>query len=116
MHQHDQERQERRDGERKPAGRKAESEAAAQSVATARILTKISELEGQNPGIDFTPLKETVLAEDTQSANEEAGTPGPLATDVPPQASTQASPTGDRQEHPRGSGRDSRGSGTPYDR
>jgi hypothetical protein len=69
-----------------------ESDVQRQSVATANILTKISELESANPGVDFTALKQAVLDEDTQTANEEAAVPAPVDTTPPAQGGTQVSP------------------------
>lgn len=69
-----------------------EADVQRQSVATANILTKISELETANPGIDFTSLKQAVLDEDTQTANEEAVVPGPVTTTPAAPGDTQVNP------------------------
>jgi hypothetical protein len=70
-----------------------EADVQRQSVATANILTKISELETANPGIDFTALKQAVLDEDTQTANEEAVVPGPVTTTPAAPGDTQVNPS-----------------------
>ena len=87
------------------AGNDTKPEVHAQSVATANILTAISELETANTTVDFTDLKRIVLAQGTASANREAGEPGPLTSEVPPGVTPSGTP-GDRQRDQRHPGDD----------